>query len=1142
MTRLPPTNAVSADADGELARLCEEISDRLRRQEPVDLEDYVARWPAHANELRQLLPAMRMMAGLPAESPPTSADATDPGVIANQSLGDFRIVREIGRAGMGIVYEAEQLSLRRNVALKVLPFAAVLDSRQLRRFHNEAQAAALLHHPQIVPVYGVGCDRGVHYYAMQLIEGPTVAQVIRDMRSRAGLDPPLPEPTLTTAPLAEESGDHIPATAVVTNAPGASDSALDAEPLSPSKSTVPQGILSTAQSHRAPSFVRAAVQLGIEVAEALDFAHQEGVLHRDIKPGNLLMDARGKVWVADFGLARIEADPGMTRTGDLLGTLRYMSPEQALGNRVTIDGRSDVYSLGATLYELLTLEPVFQGDDKQEILRQIAFDELRPLRQVDRSLPVELETILLKTLAKNPEERYATAGALADDLRRFQEQKPILARRPTLVDRTTKWALRNRRLVVAGALGLLLAVVTLLVASLLIWNEQHKTQHALEAALAEKERADDQTAIARAVNKFLQEDLLGQADVGNQPTGGAARDPNITVRTLLDRASQTIEGKFPDRPVLEAEIQHTIGTTYWALGFSAEAQQHLFRAWTLRRGLLGEEHADTVLSRHNLALALLAAGQFDEALQILREALANLEKTAGAEHPDALSAMHNLAGAYQASGRPDEAISLYERTLGLSQKVLGLTHRDTLATLCNLALAYQEAGRLEEALPRCQESVRLSTEQLGADHPQTIAAMNNLAVVYRDTGNLDDALTLYEQTVELAKRVLGPRHPQTLTCMAGLAISWQHKRQLEKALPLLEETLELSKEILGLEHPDTLTRMGALALAFREGGQYDKSVPLAEATLKLMTESQGAEHLHTLAALSTLAVIYDESGQRDKARPLYEEALQRTRTVLGPEHPDTLNAVNNLAIAYQEAREFEKSLPLFEELVTLSQRVLGEKHPKTALAMANLGVNYRDVGRLDEAVTMLERAHGMRVLSGVRTALLETYVAAGEREKTVALVGEFVVAAREQMQAGSPDLASALTSLGKSLLDVKADAEAEPLFRDSLAIRTRTEPDLWTTFDTSSLLGAALAGAGQQVGGDNASAQAKLVEAVPLLVQGYEGMKLRERQMPADKKGQLIEALERLVQLFEALEKPEEAAKWRDELEATKIRLADTYK
>ncbi len=340
---------------------------------------------------------------------------------------------------MGIVYEAQQISLRRLVALKVLPFAAVLDDRQLQRFHNEAQAAALLHHPHIVPVYGVGCERGVHYYAMQLIDGATLAYVIRQQRLLAGRELPSQsvadgEYGTALSPVGSDRGDPCQTTAPQNDITPGPAGITDLPP------DVSQGVLSSASSHRTLEFVRAAVELGIEVAEALDYAHQEGVIHRDIKPGNLLLDGRGRVWVTDFGLARIEADPGMTLTGDLVGTLRYMSPEQALANRVHVDGRTDIYALGATLYELLTLEPVFNGKDKQTLLRQIAFDEPRPPRHVERSLSFELETILLKTLAKNPDERYTTAGALAEDLRRFLEQKPILARRPSLLDRTAKWA------------------------------------------------------------------------------------------------------------------------------------------------------------------------------------------------------------------------------------------------------------------------------------------------------------------------------------------------------------------------------------------------------------------------------------------------------------------------------------------------------------------------------------------------------------------------------------------------------------------------------------------------------------------------------------------------------------------------------
>jgi serine/threonine protein kinase len=276
-------------------------------------------------------------------------------------LGDYRLLRELGRGGMGVVYEAEQLSLGRRVALKVLPFAATLDPRQLQRFHNEARAAASLHHPHIVPVYAVGCERGVHYYAMQFIDGRSLDDVLYQLRQP---DQPAAE--------ADSRRDTVP------DAHGQA------------------GTLSSPRQGR--GYYRRVADLGIGAAEALEHAHQLGVVHRDIKPGNLILDGRGHVWVTDFGLAQCRSDARLTQTGDVVGTLRYMSPEQALAQRGVIDQRTDVYSLGATLYELLTLQPVFGGQDRQQLLRQIAFEEPARPRRVNRALPAELETIVLKAL------------------------------------------------------------------------------------------------------------------------------------------------------------------------------------------------------------------------------------------------------------------------------------------------------------------------------------------------------------------------------------------------------------------------------------------------------------------------------------------------------------------------------------------------------------------------------------------------------------------------------------------------------------------------------------------------------------------------------------------------------------------------
>ncbi len=414
------------------------------------------------------------------------------------ALGDFRIVREVGRGGMGVVYEAEQISLGRTVALKVLPFAAMLDQRQLTRFHNEARAAAALHHHNIVPVFSVGCERGVHYYAMQFINGASLARIIADIRRLKGMSPngaSAGEASIDPARLAEISRslvtDCFPAGAASSGASPMADRQLRAvdhnlassrlsasagdssnstplpAPTSATSETTPQlhAFASTAHSQPDRAYFRNVAELGIQAAEGLDHAHELGVIHRDIKPANLILDETGRLWITDFGLARLEADAGMTMTGDLLGTLRYMSPEQALAKRVVVDHRTDVYSLGVTLYELLALRPAFEGEDRQALLKQIAFDDPPLLRKLNKQIPVELETVVEKAMRKNPEERYATAQDLADDLRSFLANKPIKATPPTWSDQLMKYTRRHpagvRATIVAGFIAIITIAASL---------------------------------------------------------------------------------------------------------------------------------------------------------------------------------------------------------------------------------------------------------------------------------------------------------------------------------------------------------------------------------------------------------------------------------------------------------------------------------------------------------------------------------------------------------------------------------------------------------------------------------------------------------------------------------------------------------
>jgi hypothetical protein len=436
-------------------------------------------------------------------------------------VGDFQIVREIGRGGMGIVYEAVQLSLGRRVALKVLPFASALDAKQLQRFKNEAQAAAQLHHTNIVPVYAVGCERGVHFYAMQLIDGRPLSEVIQELRETA--NDPLKKSTLATT-----IGYHVPTTNGKTEHPASQ------------------------RSGRERGSFRTAARICAQVADALDYAHEAGVVHRDIKPGNLLLDVRGNVWITDFGLAQVATDVNVTQTGDVVGTLRYMSPEQAAGRRTPVDHRADVYSLGATLYEWLTLQPIFTGEDRVTLLNQILKEEPRPLRELNRTIPIELETIVLKAIAKSPVERYATAGEFAADLRRFLEERPILARRPTIADRTRKWFRRHPSVFVAAIVLLVCGMIGLSVTTALVARERDETQRAYQR---EAQRAAEAEARFKLARRMADEMIhLAEDGLSDNPFQEGLR--KRLLETALEYYQEFIAQRSSD-PDAQAELAIT---------------------------------------------------------------------------------------------------------------------------------------------------------------------------------------------------------------------------------------------------------------------------------------------------------------------------------------------------------------------------------------------------------------------------------------------------------------------------------------------------------------------------------------------------------------------------------------------------------
>jgi serine/threonine protein kinase/WD40 repeat protein len=463
--------------------LAEEFAERQRRGEPITIEAFAAGHPEHADDIRDLFPALVKIEAIR----PRSGDVTGPidgaaGPARLERLGDYRILREVGRGGMGVVYEAEQESLGRHVALKVLPVSALLDAKHVDRFVREAKSAARLHHTNIVPVYGVGQQDGLHYYVMQFIQGLGLDQVLTELRALhrhpGGAVPP--EFSARSVARALLSGNQSGAPP---ERPPTSDTASGPTPL-------------TDASQTGRAYWQSVARLGMQVAQAMAHAHSQGTLHRDIKPSNLLLDAHGNVWVTDFGLAKAADGGDLTSTGEVVGTLRYIPPERFQGQS---DARGDVYALGLTLYELLTFRPAFEDSERHRLIERILHDDPPAPRKLNPSVPRDLETIVLKAISRDPHQRYASASALAEDLERFLEDRPIRARRVSARERFWRWCKRNPSLASAtglAALGLLAVAVV-----------------ALLFARAQARFAREQTESAGELRRH-QEKLLGEQKAG----------------------------------------------------------------------------------------------------------------------------------------------------------------------------------------------------------------------------------------------------------------------------------------------------------------------------------------------------------------------------------------------------------------------------------------------------------------------------------------------------------------------------------------------------------------------------------------------------------------------------------------------------
>jgi eukaryotic-like serine/threonine-protein kinase len=701
--------------------------------------------------------------------------------------GRYKLLEQIGEGGMGTVWVAEQREpVKRQVALKLVKPG--MDSKSvLARFEAERQALALMDHQNIAKVLDGGVtEQGRPFFVMELVKG---------------------------MPLTEY---------------------CDARRMS----------------------VRDRLALFVPICSAVQHAHQKGIIHRDLKPTNILVtehDGTPVPKVIDFGLAKaLGAATTLTdRTlhtafGTLVGTPLYMAPEQVAVNALDVDTRSDVYSLGVVLYELLTgttpLEkqrfkeaawdeirrvireeepprPSIRLSDSHDALPSISAQRHTEPVALTRLVRGELDWIVMKALEKDCNRRYETANGFAMDVQRYLADEPVLACPPSAWYRIRKFVRRNKGPVLTASLVVVALVVGVIgTAAGLVRAEQQRRvaldneQKVAAAAAAEKEArrsAEARQAETEAVLTFLENKVIAAArPEGRSPPGGLGR--NVTLRRALEAALPEVSASFPAQPLIEARLRLRLATSFATLGDAKVAVEQAERARTIYLQHVGSDHPDTLSSMHVLATCYEAIGRLDDALKLREKTLALMKVKLGPVDPKTLSAMNNLALSYASLGQHAKALRLQEETLGLRRTGFGPDHYDTIGSMNNLALTYTALGRHSDALTLGRETVAIAKAKLGPMERRTLVSIDSLALVYHNAGRPDEAVKLYEETLPLMNEKLGP-HQVTLWCMDGLANSYAALGRHREERKVREDALSLWKAKFGADHPNTLSSMSLLA-------------------------------------------------------------------------------------------------------------------------------------------------------------------------------------------------------------------------------------------------------------------------------------------------------------------------------------------